>query len=375
MEKNEIFDRMASGKLTRRQMNKALASVGLAMASIPFVSRMGKAATEDHPLVFTWSGYEEDGFIQTYIDKHGEPPNYTFFGDEEEAFAKMRAGFKPDVVMPCSYKIPKWRDAGVIQPIDESRLSHWGEIIPGLKNIEGIVDGGKRWWVCMDWAQTSILYRTDLVDKKYEDAPTWGLLWDEQYAGRMAMIDSLIDGVMVAAIYGGAKDPFNMTAGEVARTKELLKKQLPLLRFYSNDMTTVQQALASGELVAAVTWNDSALVLKDEGLPVKFMQPKEGAMTWTCGTCLMADADPAKLDRAYDIIDAMLSPEAGVYEIMEWGYGHANAKAFDLVSEEDLAARGFSRDPEALLKSGIFQEPIGNEPALQAMFEEVKAGF
>ena len=46
------------------------------------------------------------------------------------------------------------------------------------------------------------------------------------------MSDSLIDGVMVAAIYGGAKDPFNMTPDEVEVTRELLRKQLPLLRYW-----------------------------------------------------------------------------------------------------------------------------------------------
>ena len=372
MDTDELIGRMRSGKWTRREMNKALASVGLAMVSVPLVRKTSMAATEDHPLVFTWSGYEEDGFHPAYDAKYGEPPNFSFFGDEEEAFAKMRAGFKPDVVMPCSYKIPKWRDAGIIQPIDESRLSNWGDIIPSLKTIDGIIVDGKRWWVCQDWAQTSITYRTDLVDIEEE---SWGLLWDERYAGRMAMIDSLIDGVMVAAIYGGARDPFNMTDAEVEMTKDLLKKQLPLLRYYSNSMTDVQQALASGELVAAVTWNDSALTLSSDGLPVKFMKPKEGAMTWTCGLCLMTEADPAKIDRAYDVIDAYLSPETGQYEIMEWGYGHANAKAFDLVSAEDLAARGFSKNPSELLASGIFQAPIQNEPVLQAMFEEIKAGL
>ena len=43
-------------------------------------------------------------------------------------------------------------------------------------------------------------------------------------------------------------------------------------------------------------------------------------------------------------------------------------------SEEELVARGLSKDPDALIASGIFQEPIGNEPQLQEMFEQVKAG-
>jgi len=70
----------------------------------------------------------------------------------------------------------------------------------------------------------------------------------------------------------------------------------------------------------------------------------------------------------------MLSPEAGAYEIVEFGYGHANQKAFELVDEATLADRGLTKSPEDRLNSGIFQEPIGNEPELQNMFEEVRTG-
>ncbi|MDH3473118.1 MAG: extracellular solute-binding protein [Rhodospirillales bacterium] len=372
MEKNEFLDKLQSGQMSRRDFKKALASVGLTLVAIPFVSRAGRAATEDHPVIFTWEGYEEPDLHGSYLEKYGESPNFSFFGDEEEAFAKIRAGFAPDVAMPCSYKIPHWRDAGIIQPIDTSRLSNWADIVPSLKDVPGIVVDGKRHWVCMDWGQTSIIYRTDLVDIEEE---SWSLLWDERYSGRMSMLDSLIDGVMVAAILAGAQDPFSMTDAEVAKTKALLQKQLPLLRYYANSPTDIQQALASGELVAGVAWNDSYTNLKGEGVPVKFMKPKEGAMTWTCGISIMSSAEGDKLDRAYDFIDAMLSPESGAYEIREFGYGHANRKAYQIVSAEELAERGLTANPDDLLSTGIFQKPITNEPALQAMFEEVKAGL
>ena len=297
-------------------------------------------------------------------------------GDEEEGFAKIRAGARYDVSHPCSYKVEIWRDAGIIQPIDVSRLGHWGDVVPSLKEIPGMTtaDGGV-YFVASEWGHTSVLYRPDLVDPKYQEEETWGILWDERYAGRMSMADSLIDGVMVAAIYGGAKDPFNMSDAEVEVTGDLLRKQLPLLRYYWTSPTDIENAMAAGELVATSSWNDSFTALKGEGINVKYMNPKEGAMTWVCGFCLMSAADPAKLEKSYDLINAFLSPESGVVTIMDEGYGHANARAFDLVSDDDLAERGLSKNPEKLLNSGIFQEPIGNEPVLQALFEEIKAGL
>lgn len=370
METNEFKDKLVSGNMSRREFSKALSTVGIATALFP-VYRGVSAATDDHPIVFTWEGFEDPGLHGQYVSKFGESPNYAFFGDEEEAFAKMRAGFRPDITQPCSYKIPTWRDAGILLPLDTSALSHWNDVVPSLKDIPGMVaSNGERHWVCTDWGQTSVLYREDLVEI---DDESWGLMWDKRYSGRLSMLDSLIDGVMVAAIYGGAKDPFNMTDAEVEKTADLLREQLPLLRYYANSPTDVQQALASGEIVAGVAWNDSYNALRGEGIPVKWMTPKEGAMTWTCGLSIMTNA--TKIERCYEYIDAMLSPEAGAFEILEFGYGHANQKSYDLVTDDQLAERGLSRNPDDLLSAGIFQKPIGNEPALQEMFEEVKAGL
>ena len=359
-------------QMNRRDFNRRLASLGLVASTGPILSRAAFAAAEDHPTLFTWEGYEEPPFHQQYVNKHGEMPNFSFFGDEEEAFAKIRAGFKPDLVQPCSYKVELWKDAGILQPIDTSRLSNFDDLIPGLKTIPGMVIDGVDYCVCSDWGQTSVIYREDLVDIEEE---SWTLLWDPRYTGRLTMQDNLIDGVMVAAIVAGAADPFNMTDAEVAKTKELLAEQLPLLRNYVSSSTELQQMLASGEIVAGVGWNDSFSALKAEGVPVKFMNPKEGLMTWTCGLSILSAADPAKLDKTYDMIDSMISPEAGAFEMMDFGYGHANSKAYDLLTEEELAGVGLTRDPQKQISDGIFQEPIGNESVLQPMFDEVRAGI
>ena len=371
MSKDKIVDQLHSGEMSRRDFNKKLASLGVMTATFPLASS-AFAATEDHPVVMTWEGWDAPELHAAYTSKYGESPVFSIFGDEEEAFAKMRAGFKPELTHPCSYKVPIWRDAGLLQPIDITRLSNWADVIPSLKEIPGMMADNEHYWIPADWGQTSVLYREDLVDIEEE---SWSLLWDERYKGRLSMSDSLIDGVMVAAIVAGAKNPFNMTEDEMAKTRELMQQQLPLLRYYWSSPTDIEQSLASGELVATSAWNDAYTALKAEGVPVKYMNPKEGAMTWVCGLCIMTDADPAKLDRAYDYIDAYLSPESGVHDIMENGYGHANTKAYAMVSPEDLASRGLSQNPEEVLSAGIFQEPMANEPALQEMFEEVKAGL
>jgi spermidine/putrescine transport system substrate-binding protein len=92
----------------------------------------------------------------------------------------------------------------------------------------------------------------------------------------------------------------------------------------------VQQALTSGELVAAMTWNDSATALKRAGVPVEFMDPKEKMLTWTCGFVLLKDAK--NIDLAYEFINSRLETDSGKYLIEAYGYGASTSSAFAAVA-------------------------------------------
>ena len=145
------------------------------------------------------------------------------------------------------------------------------------------------------------------------------------------------------------------------------------MRFYWSDNSEVEQALASGEIVAGWGWNDTYARLKAEGVPVAFGVPKEGIRTWVCGLVMHSETEHA--DAAYDLINAMTSPEAGAYIITEWGFGHSNRKAFEEVDAETLQAQGLST-PDVFLSEGVMYNPM--DPVIEheyyELFESVKAG-
>jgi spermidine/putrescine transport system substrate-binding protein len=364
----QLCQAMRMGRIRRREFVQLLAGSALA-ASIGVGGRGAWAA--DTALVFTWAGYDDPEFYKKFIDKYGAPPQFTLWADEEEGLEKLRAGFKADVVFPCAYKVAKWYEAGVLGEIDTSKIAAFDDIFPSLRDIDASVQDGKRVWVPLDWGQTSVIYRTDLAPE-YVDNETWGILWDEKYKGHLGLHDSLTDGAVVAGIMAGLEDPFDYRSEEaLAKTREKLEEIVPLLRTFVSDPTSLEQGLASGELVATTAWNESLVRLKEQGVPVKFMEPKEGAMTWVCGMSITADT--ALADQAHDVIDAILTPEARLYEMRNFGYGSSTQAPYALLSEEELAALGMPPDPEAVLSAGILQRPIQNEQGLQRMFEEVRA--
>jgi spermidine/putrescine transport system substrate-binding protein len=350
-----------------------MAAAGVMTVMHPIAGH-AQETNDDQAIYFTWSGYDLPEFYPGYVEKYGMSPQTPLFGDNAETFAKMRAGFQVDVTHPCAgSQITRFRDAGLLQTIDTSRLSNWPDLIPALTDLEGSVTDEGTWFVPVDWGQTSITYRTDIVDWKGEPE-SWSLLWDPEYAGRLSVIDAAEDAWWCAAVYAGV-DVNNLTEPDLEKVKVLLEEQRPLLRFYSSDMTTVDQAMATGELVAAMTWNSSPWTLADQGVPVKFADPKEGALTWVCGLVIASGAPHE--DKAYDLIDAIISPAAGEFLIGDYGYGHSNAKAFEAFSEEELAARGLSKNAMSILNKGVFVLTV--DPMISQKIEEdwseVTAGF
>lgn len=357
--------------LDRRAFQQSLAAAGLALVVAPMLPRRARAG--DEAIYYTWASYDVPGLWPAYVEKYGAPPDMPLFADNEEAFTKIRAGYVVDVTFPCSNMTPRWRDAGILQPIDTARLGNWPDVFDELKTLEGTQADGQQWFVPIDWGQTSITYRTDLVDLRGE-AESWSLLWDERYAGKLTMLGAAEDAWWCAAIYAGI-DTAHVDPAGMAKVKDLLKRQRPLLREYSSDTTSLEQSLASGELVAAMTWNSSAFQLQKEGIPVKFANPKEGALTWCCGLVLLKSAP--HVAKALDLIDAILDPRSGSYEIMEFAYGHSNRKSFEPVSEADLLARGLSKNPLEVLGRGVFvgPQPPEIEQAINREWEEIIAGF
>lgn len=362
------------GKLSRRAFNRALFGAGVGMVATPMTASKLMASEGEQGTIFTWGGYDIAELYTNYEAKNGVLPNFSIFGGTEEALTKMRGGFTPDVVHPCNSGLKRWVDTGMFQPIDTSRLSNWGDVLPELVALDGNDAGeGKPWLAPFDWGGTSVTYRTDMFELEGEES--WDMLWDERYAGQLGSLASGGDAWWCAAIKAGVDFKDIATDAAFEKISAELRKQRPLIRVYTDDTTTLEQALSSGEMAAAMTWNSSAVLLASEGVPVKFAQPKEGALTWVCG--LMVHKDAPNLEKAYEIIDSLLSVEAGQFMINDYGYGHSNARSFDAFDDETLVSLGLSKNPADILGAGHFQQPQTQdwETKMNETFEMIKAGF
>ena len=363
----KLHNQMIHGRLDRRQFMAATMAAGL----VPMTAAApGARAAEGNMITsMTWSGYEVPELHQPFIDKYGESPNFSIFASAEDGLQKIRAGFNPDFAHPCVEEVRRWHDAGVIKPVDPSRLSQWPDVFPALQSIEGGSIDDELYMVIIDLGLSSIIYRTDI----YEGEETWNMLFDERYAGRICARGTYINITIALKILG--YDIWNPTDEQLAEAGDLAREQRPLVRFYWESQTDMEQAIASGECVAAYAWNEALINLNEQGVPVAFAAPKEGAFGWACGLVRVKTGEGDD-QMAYDFIDAWLAPESGKFQIENYGYGHSNAKSYDLVDEAVLAMFGYD-DPLALIEDTTFfavTDPLMDQKTLE-LWEDIQAGL
>src|SRR3954462_4672485 len=224
---------MSSGIMTQRtrgvsmRRSTGLPILGAALAAVLVTSSCspsGQTTTSaDTPVLFQWEDYVDPPFLAEYRKAHNETPQTSIYADEDEAFAKMRAGYKPDVMGPCYYEFPRWQEAGLLQPIDTSKLKNWNKLPESLRTLPGISAGdGKVWFVPHYWGNTSITYRTDLAPE-YVGRESWDILFDPKYKGRVAVLEGVDDTIPFIARMIGV-DAYNMSDADWQRVQEKLKQ-------------------------------------------------------------------------------------------------------------------------------------------------------
>ncbi len=335
------------------------------------LSVFGLATTAHAELtIFEWGGYEDENFFQDYIKTYGKPPAYNFFSDEEEAFQKIRAGFKADMHHPCAPSVIKLRDAGMLLPIDTSRLKNWDKVIPSMKNLDGFNTNGNQWAVPFDWASTAMTYRTDLVSEA--DASTLHSFTDPKFAGKVSIPDNVDDAYALGFLAVGVTDWNKASDAEFKAASDFLRKVHKNIRTYWNDGAEIRGLMQSGEVEISWSWNEVATILQAEDVPVATKEDaKEGKSTWLCTYVHLKD-NAGNTDKVYDFLNAVLAEESGEYLVNEWGYGHSLAPVMDKYG----ADAGFS-SLEDYTKNTLWQAPVPPElrEKMIAEFELIKTGF
>lgn len=321
--------------------------------------------------VFDWAGFEEPVLFQGYVDKYGQAPTFALYGDDDEAYQKLASGFKADVAHPCSQMVSKYRDAGLIEPWDATRIPAVADIDPQFLNSPIFKDDQGLWYVPTDWGAAAIAYNTETVPA--EDVSTLQVFVDPKYQGRTSLPDSADDVWALAYLATGVTDWTKVTDEQFKAAADWLRKAHTNVAAYWADPAEEAQLMASGAVDIAWSWNDVLSLLTAENYPVGFQrQAKEGSSTFFCGFVNLKNG-PGNDDKAYDFINAWLAPTTAQGLLETIGYGLTNTKGMELIKDDPRVTAGLGPVDVPVLAQTP-NDPAQREKQL-AEFEKIKAGF
>lgn len=343
----------------------------LTSAATALVFSTAAKAADGDLTILDWSGFEIDGLFADYVAKHGDVPTFSFFGDDDEAFQKVASGFKPDAVHPCSQMVGKYRDAGLIEPWDESKLPVLAELGPDFLDSPVFKDDQGLWYLPSYWGATAVAYNTDKVPA--EDVATLQVFADPKYAGRISLPDSSDDVWSLAYLATGVTDWTNVSEEQFQTAADWLRQVHPNVRAYWADPAEQTQLMMSGEVLIALSWNDGVALLQAEDFPVGFQrEATEGSATFVCGWVNIKDG-PGNEDKLYDFVNSWLRKDAVRPLVEELGYGHTNQAGMASIEDAQLDTAGLGTISAPTLPQ------VPNDPALRerqlAEFELIKQGF
>jgi putative spermidine/putrescine transport system substrate-binding protein len=151
------------------------------------------------------------------------------------------------------------------------------------------------------WAYVyTIGYRPDLL--KDMTFTSWADLWKPELKGKLASPDFDPSHLIAVAAMLSGGDASTWEKGE-AKLKELKPN---FKAFYTNDANS-QQLIANGETPVQVILSMNAYYMMGEGVPIKLVIPKEGAVLGIDTIGIMKGSK--KTDLAYKFINAVLDAD------------------------------------------------------------------
>ncbi|WP_159963614.1 ABC transporter substrate-binding protein [Profundibacterium mesophilum] len=329
-------------------------------------------AQDDGLLVFDYSGFEAPAFHEAYTDTHGGSPDFAFFGDEEEAFQKIRSGFRVDVSHVCAGSVSKWVASGILEPWDTSRIPAFPDLDANLtgRDVGGAANAQEVYFLPTDFGSTAIAY--DSAQVPAEDVASLDVFLDPAYAGRVTLPDNVDDAYALAYLATGTTDWTGASDAQFEAASQWLRDVHPNLRTYWTDPAELAQLLASGEVLVAWAWNETLPTMTDEGFTIGFERmPREGSSLWLCGYVNLKDGEGSE-DKAYDFVNAMLDPSS-TQSLLDAGYGHANAAAMSEIEAARLDAVGLGPIEGPVLAQLPMDSALRQKQS--EIFEKIKAGF
>ena len=332
----------------RRQFTPRRSKVlSLVLASLGcLVSLSGVQAAEPKVLnIYNWSDYIADDTIKNFEKETGIKVNYDNYDNNEVLHAKLIAGKTGyDIVVPGAHFAKAQIEGGLLQKLDRSKLSNWGNLDKGLLEQLANVDPGNEHLVDWLWGYIAVGINTTKVKAALGDLPmpdnAWSLLFDPKYASKLkgcgvSFLDSASEVLPIAMLYAG-KPPFSKEKADYDAAAAVLKAARPYVTRFSS--SGYINDLASGSVCAVMGYSGDINIARARAIEarskfeIQALVPKGGSTLFFDTMAIPKDAK--NVENAHLFINYILRPEVHASLTNKVFYANPNAASLKFVKKD-----------------------------------------
>ena len=320
-------------------MKTVLSTIALLMAGTAIAHAEGELQ------LFNWGDYTNPELLKKFEEETGIKVTVTDYDSNDAALAKIEAGGAGfDLVVPSANYVPIYVEKGLIQKLDQSKLSNHGNIAPEWLDVP--YDPGRAYTVPWQWGSTGIAVNSDAYSG---DINTSAIFMDtpEELVGKVNVTPEMNDILSLALMYVGG-EPCTEDTEVLKKVRDALIAAKPNWQSMDYGMT---EKMASNDVMASVYWNGAIFRARLKNDKVQYGYPKEGYPLWMDQVALLSDAK--NVDEAYKFLDFIMVPEnaAMISAFARYANGIAGSEAF---MPEDMKDAPEINIPEEFKSAGHF---------------------
>lgn len=289
----------------------------------------GLAAAADSIRVYNWNDYIAPQVLADFTKATGIAVEYHTYASAEELDKILASGESIDIAVPSQNVLPPLIKAGLVQPLDMSRLPNRKHLDKQLLSKLAAVDPQNRYAVPYLWGAVGLAINTPQAEAAYGGPlpSSWSLLFDPTQSSKLAscgvsVLDAPDEMFYNLLSYQG-RSLTDSSPGRLRKAGEALMGLRPNLRYVDSERYI--DDLNQGRLCVAVAWVGDALGASDAGQPVQFVVPEEGSTLFIDNLVIPSSARRA--DLAHQFIDYLMQPQVAAQISSETLYPSANLGA------------------------------------------------
>lgn len=293
----------------------AMATVGLGIMSLQFVSAHSSNVGSNELYVYNWGDYIEPELIDLFEEETGIKVIYETFDSNESMYVKITSNSSPyDVIFPSEYMVEKMRDEDLLIEIDKSKLTNYQNIDPRFLDNE--FDPENKYSLPYFWGTVGIAYNTEIYDSLGLDYPTqYKDLWNPGLVNNLLLTDGARE--IVGSSLNSLGYSLNSTDdNELDQARQNLLNLAPNVKGVVGD--EIKMLMANGEAAAAIVWAGDAQLIQADNENIEFVTPSEGSNIYLDNIAIPKTAQ--NIEGAHMFIDFLLDNQVASVNTEYVGY-------------------------------------------------------